>query len=213
MIMRYNAYDISITTYCQLFCAGCQRNDEDNNLSKELVQEHMQYETFCMIMDQIDTMPVSHIQLCGELGDPMMHPDIDRILERILESNYTIMINTNGALRSPSWYTKWASNPKIKIYWGIDGLDHITNDKYRRGANFKKAWDNMSAWFKNKGKGEWHFILFSWNLHQVPEVARIGKEELNCKVLYKLTPSNTGKDGLTNEYWDQAKQLVDRYAT
>ena len=56
--MRYNAYDISITTYCQLFCAGCQRNDEDNNLSKELVQEHMQYETFCMIMDQIDTMPV-----------------------------------------------------------------------------------------------------------------------------------------------------------
>tara|TARA_R100000541_G_scaffold405_4_gene3353 strand:+ start:1235 stop:1870 length:636 start_codon:yes stop_codon:yes gene_type:complete len=211
--MRYNAYDISITTYCQLFCAGCQRNDEDNNLSKELVQEHMQYETFCMIMDQIDTMPVSHIQLCGELGDPMMHPDIDRILERILESNYTIMINTNGALRSPSWYTKWASNPKIKIYWGIDGLDHITNDKYRRGANFKKAWDNMSAWFKNKGKGEWHFILFSWNLHQVPEVARIGKEELNCKVLYKLTPSNTGKDGLTNEYWDQAKQLVDRYAT
>jgi len=211
--MRYNAYDISITTYCQLFCAGCQRNDEDNNLSKELVQEHMQYETFCMIMDQIDTMPVSHIQLCGELGDPMMHPNIDRILERILESNYTIMINTNGALRSPSWYTKWASNPKIKIYWGIDGLDHITNDKYRRGANFKKAWDNMSAWFKNKGKGEWHFILFSWNLHQVPEVARIGKEELNCKVLYKLTPSNTGKDGLTNEYWDQAKQLVDRYAT
>ncbi len=211
--MRYNAYDISITTYCQLFCAGCQRNDEDNNLSKELVQEHMSYETFCMIMNQIDTMPVSHIQLCGELGDPMMHPDIDRILERILKSNYTIMINTNGALRSPSWYTKWASNPNIKIYWGIDGLDHVTNDKYRRGANFKKAWDNMSAWFKNKGKGEWHFILFSWNLHQVPEVARIGREELNCKVLYKLTPSNTGKDGLTNEYWDQAKQLVDRYAT
>ena len=71
----------------------------------------------------------------------------------------------------------------------------------------------MSAWFENKGKGEWHFILFSWNIHQVPEVARIGQEVLNCKVLYKMTPSDSGKDGLTDEYWDQAKQLVDQYAT
>ena len=44
--MRYNAYDISITTYCQLFCAGCQRNDEDNNLSKNVNQEK-QYNIDC----------------------------------------------------------------------------------------------------------------------------------------------------------------------
>ena len=208
-----NAYDISITTYCQLFCAGCQRNDEDNNWRGKFEQQHMSYETFCMILDQIDTMSVSYIQLCGELGDPMMHPDIDRILERILRSDYKIVINTNGALRNAEWYTKWAHEHRIEIHWGIDGLDHETNDKYRRGANFKKAWDNMYAWFENKGKGEWHFILFSWNIHQVPEVARIGQEELNCKVLYKMTPSDSGKDGLTDEYWDQAKQLVDQYAT
>jgi organic radical activating enzyme len=74
-------YDISITTYCQLFCAGCQRNDEDNNWRGEFEQQHMSDETFDMIIEQIDKVgDCDVIQFCGELGDPMMHPRIDRFI-------------------------------------------------------------------------------------------------------------------------------------
>jgi sulfatase maturation enzyme AslB (radical SAM superfamily) len=209
-----NYYDISITTYCQLFCAGCQRNDQDNNLRPEIEQQHMSDETFDMIIEQIDKVDnCDVIQFCGELGDPMMHPRIDRFIERATKSATKIIINTNAALRNPDFYEKWAKDPReIHIEFGIDGLDHETNDKYRRGANFKKAWENMTTWFKHTKRGSWHFILFEWNMHQVPEVARIAKE-IGCKVTYKITKSDTGKDGIVPRLHNKAIQLVDQYAT
>ena len=207
-------YDISITTYCQLFCAGCQRNDEDGNWRGEFEQQHMSDETFDMIIEQIDKVgDCDVIQFCGELGDPMMHPRIDRFIERATKSAKMILINTNGALRNPDFYEKWAKDDReVHIEFGIDGLDHETNDKYRRGANFKKAWENMTTWFKHTKRGSWHFILFAWNMHQVPEVARIAKE-IGCKVTYKITESDTGKDGIVPELQNKAIQLVDQYAT
>jgi len=209
-----NYYDISITTYCQLFCAGCQRNDDNNNWRGEFEQQHMSDETFDMIIEQIDKVgKCDVIQFCGELGDPMMHPRIDRFVERATKSAYKVVINTNGALRNPDFYEKWAKdNREVHIEFGIDGLDHETNDKYRRGANFKKAWENMTTWFKHTKRGSWHFILFEWNMHQVPEVARIAKE-FGCKVTYKITPSANGLDGLTPEYLPIGKRLVDEYTT
>lgn len=207
-------YDISITTYCQLFCAGCQRNDQDNNWTGKFEQQHMSDETFDMIIEQIDKVgDCDVIQFCGELGDPMMHPRIDRFIERATKSAKMILINTNGALRNPDFYEKWAKDDReVHIEFGIDGLDHETNDKYRRGANFKKAWENMTTWFKYTTRGSWHFILFEWNMHQVPEVARIAKE-IGCKVTYKITESDTGKDGIVPQLHNKAIQLVDQYAT
>ncbi len=206
-------YDISITTYCQLFCAGCQRNDQAGNFLNEFEQQHMSDETFDMIIDQIDKVgDCDVIQFCGELGDPMMHPRIDRFIERATKSAKMILINTNGALRNPDFYEKWAKDDReVHIEFGIDGLDHEMNDKYRRGANFKKAWENMTTWFKHTKRGSWHFILFAWNMHQVPEVARIAKE-IGCKVTYKITESDTGKDGIVPELHNKAKRLVDTYA-
>lgn len=209
-----NFYDISITTYCQLFCAGCHRNNEQGEFRNEFEQQHMSDETFDMILEQIDKVgKCDVIQFCGELGDPMMHPEIDRFIERAIKSAKMILINTNGALRNPDFYEKWAKdNRNIHIEFGIDGLDHETNDKYRKGANFKKAWENMTTWFKHTDRGSWHFILFEWNMHQVPEVARIAKE-LGCKVTYKVTESDTGVDGVTDELHDEALRLVEQYAT
>lgn len=207
-----NVYDISITTYCQLFCAGCQRNDEDGNFLNQFEQQHMPVDTFSKIMDQVDTMNNNYLQLCGELGDPMMHPKVDAIIERALKKQNMVRINTNGALRNANWYAELAKNKSVEIHWGIDGLDHETNDKYRRGANFAKAWDNMTTWFNNGGQGEWHFILFSWNLHQVPDVARLARDVFKCKVTYKITPSNSGKDGIQPHLMEQAKEMVKKYA-
>lgn len=209
-----NFYDISITTYCQLFCAGCQRNDENNNWRNEFEQQHMSDETFDMIIDQIAKVgKCDVIQFCGELGDPMMHPRIDRFIESAIQNCKMVIINTNAALRNPDFYEKWAKDPReIHIEFGIDGLDHETNDKYRKGANFKKAWENMTTWFQHTSKGSWHFILFEWNMHQVPEVARIAKE-MGAKVTYKITESDTGKDGIVPELQNKAIQLVDQYAT
>ena len=209
-----NFYDISITTYCQLFCAGCHRNNEQGEFRNAFEQQHMSDETFDMILEQIDKVgKCDVIQFCGELGDPMMHPRIDRFIERAIKSAKMILINTNGALRNPDFYEKWAKDDRnIHIEFGIDGLDHETNDKYRKGANFKKAWENMTTWFKYTDRGSWHFILFEWNMHQVPEVARIAKE-LGCKVTYKVTESDTGVDGVTDDLHDEALRLVEQYAT
>ena len=207
------AYDISITTYCQAFCAGCQRNDLDGNFLHQFEQNHMDFDLFCKIMDQVDTLEnIAFIQLCGELGDPMMHPRIDDILTRIFQTQSKCVINTNGALRNAKWYTKWSSQPGLQIEWGIDGLDHDTNWKYRVGVNWIKAWDNMTAWFDNNGKGAWHFILFEWNIDQVPEVAKLAKEKFDCNLVFKITESDTGRDGIMpGPLLTRARKLVNEY--
>jgi MoaA/NifB/PqqE/SkfB family radical SAM enzyme len=105
---------------------------------------------------------MGYILFCGELGDPMMHPDIEEIIDICLGAVPRIEIATNGGLRQPDWYEKIAKKygNRIHIKWAIDGTDHKTNWKYREGVDFKRAMSNMKAWIKNGGAGDWHFLIF-----------------------------------------------------
>ena len=56
--------------------------------------------------------------------------------------------------------------------FGIDGLDHETNWKYREGVEFDKAYNNMLTFHRNGGRVKWQFILFEWNVHQMEEAKK-----------------------------------------
>lgn len=181
--------DFSISTYCQAKCRSCQRTNQDTGEPEDwLIPSHMSYDLFNSMMDKTpDTLRV--IQFCGELGDPMMHPDITKFVDRALskESIKHLVINTNGGLRNPEWYTnmglKYGS--KILLQFGIDGITHDTNWKYREGVDFAKAWDNMHSWFGNGGRGIWEMLVFTWNLHQLHKAHQIAKMS-DIKINFKI---------------------------
>ena len=174
--------EIEITTYCNARCKRCPRTNPETGAAIDwLVQEHMSLDTFKMIFNNQNAASnkLRHVKLCGQYGDPMMHPHINEIIEYTLEDkNVSMLINTNGGLRNASWYKSIAEKYGRRIYiiFGIDGLDHETNWKYREGVMFDKAYANMVSYQQSGGETSWQFIVFSWNVHQIEDVYKQATE-------------------------------------
>ena len=180
--MEYSL-ELNITNYCQAKCRTCRRTvTETGETVPWLVLKHMSDSELDSIVGKTLNLPMTY-DLCGEFGDPMMHPNIQSFIDKLSKIGY-VTINTNGGLRDSNFYKENANNRRLKVIWSIDGITHDTNWKYREGVNFKKAWDNMNTWFSNGGKGTWEFLIFDWNLDQLTD-AKIYAESNNIPIRFK----------------------------
>ena len=64
----------------------------------------MPYDDFDLMLNNSRDLTINELIFCGELGDPMMHPDISKFVERGLSQARKVNINTNGGIRQPKWY-------------------------------------------------------------------------------------------------------------
>ena len=170
-------FNFEITNYCQARCNTCHRSNPDGsgNPRTDFQLNHMDISLFENFIRSLPQDKITHIRLFGERGDPMMHPEIEKFIDSVAYRNITLGIATNGGLRQPSWYSHIAQkyNKKIKIIFGIDGIDHETNWKYRTGVNWDRAWSNMMSFKNNGGNTIWQYIIFPWNVHQIDQVIDI----------------------------------------
>ena len=189
-------FDFALTSFCQSRCKTCPRtNEETGNPEDWLVIRHVPFDKWKKNTTGLnDTIDIARIVFCGQTGDPMMHPDITHFVDHAFELTDTVLINTNGGIRNEKWYTDMGNKygDSLNIIFAIDGIDHATNWKYREGVDFNKAWNNMVAHSKTPGSTCWDFLVFEWNWHQIPEVARLAKE-LDIFVNFKI---NTQPHGL-----------------
>jgi len=178
-ICMKHSFDFALTTYCQAKCRSCARTNPSTGEQADWLElKHMDLDVFKRVLSQSKNIQYDWIQFCGELGDPMMHPKVeDFIVEANKYVTTMIHVNTNGGLRNPDWYARMARDyPRLRIKFGVDGTDHDTNWLYREGVDWQRAMDNMTAWFTNGGAGAWHFLIFDWNWHQIPEAVDIAKK-------------------------------------
>lgn len=210
--MRHS-FVIAITTHCQAACQECPRtNAVTGNVVDWLPVEHMAYETFVSMIENSSIFKDgnSDIKFCGEYGDPMMHPQIEKFIAKALQHTRHLHIATNGGLRQPAWYKKMAEThgKRLHIDFAIDGVDADTNWKYRVGVDFNRAMENMITFQENEGLSTWHFIAFTWNMHQVPQVAEIASKH-NIGVIWKI---NNRPYGLMNsKQRRETQEIMDQY--
>lgn len=160
--------ELNITNYCQAKCRTCRRTvTETGETVPWLVLKHMTDSELDAIVEKTVDLGITY-DLCGEYGDPMMHPRIQDFITRLSNIGY-VSINTNGGLRNADFYALNSKNKRLQITWSIDGITHDVNWKYREGVNFKKSWENMTTWFLHGGKGTWDFLIFDWNVHQADD--------------------------------------------
>lgn len=209
--MKYN-FDFALTTHCQAKCRSCARTDETTGERVSwLPLKHMDFEIFKHTLDSSNfDNELGYIQFCGEYGDPCMHPKIEDFVDYSLKFANRVHINTNGGLRQPTWYEHMALKypGDIQIKWGIDGTDHDTNWLYREGVDWNRAINNMKAWFSNGGNGAWHFLIFEWNWHQIPEAVNLAKE-IGCEIEFKINNRSYGK--ISDENKRKAVELLNQY--
>lgn len=207
----HKSIDFCITTYCQSKCPTCPRTDTDTlELASFIQQQHMPFPVWFDVIDKVDWSDKT-IQFCGEHGDPMMHPEIDKFILAGAERAWNVMVNTNGGIRKAQWYTdiydrvEDCDYGELSFVFAIDGLSQEVNEKYRIDVDFERAWENFLTCAQISSRlTQWDYLVFEHNWHELEDVIRTARE-LDVNLDIKI---NKGEYGLLTSA--EGKQHVNK---
>src|ERR1700741_3757201 len=122
---------IETTTYCNLACKFCNREDVIDNV------QHMSLPQFEVVLKQLKQHNITEAKLLG-LGEPFMHPDFHLIVKRFKETfpDAYLIAATNCQIKFNDNYRK--AIPYIDmLYLSIDG-DEKNYEEIRVGSKWPK---------------------------------------------------------------------------
>ena len=148
--------ELDPTTNCNLACPEC--------ISGSLLhQEHIERARIRELTHELIEAGIKGVILIGG-GEPMMHPDIDWVIQTLGEAGVHIGITTNGLylkkhLKITAQYAKW-----IRV--SVDAGSSETFRKLRPSRNGKSLFDatidNMRAFTQVKqGRLGYSFMVYS----------------------------------------------------
>ena len=165
-------FDFEISSHCNSKCPQCPRYDQLGRVQKDLNVTHLDVNLIRQL--PIDQMPnLQHVTLCGNFGDPLMHPQLNDIID--IFSKQKILISTNASLRSTDWWTNLGKNKNVSVMFCIDGIGEV-HEYYRRNTSYEKIMNNARAFIDAGGTALWQYIVFKHNEHQIEEVKKISEE-------------------------------------
>lgn len=167
---------IELTSHCNAKCPQCGRFDIYNNVLTDLPIKHLPLN----LLEKLPTEKMKNlknIHFNGNYGEPLMHPDIEKILKKF--KNQNIIISTNGSLRDKEWWGRLGQHKNVTVIFALDGLND-THSLYRKNTNYDKVLSNAISFIKNGGNAGWQFIVFKHNQHQVTE-AKILSQQLGFR--------------------------------
>lgn len=163
---------IEPTSYCNARCPHCPRFDSDGQVHPDLTLDHLDL----AVINNLELSSMTNLELVvleGDKGDPLMHPNIERMIEAFSQapSQPAIRLFTNGSIRTPVWWRELAQKryPRLTVIFSIDGLKD-TNHLYRVGLDYDTIMSNAQAFISGGGHAAWKFIRFKHNEHQFDQV-------------------------------------------
>lgn len=221
--------EFGITSLCNAGCPMCARHiDGTSTVKPGLPMRSISLEDFKHIAQGIGEH-TKHINcnLCGTIGDPIAHPDIENILVYGANTYKVVTLDTNGSLRNTDFWTRMGKLHKeikgnsesrrgIEVNFSIDGLED-TNQLYRINTDYNKIIENAQAFIDAGGEAIWKFIIFEHNQHQV-EQAKERAKQMGFREFSTLVSSrfrlNTGEkisvDNYKRKVNQQSKQTVEQ---
>jgi sulfatase maturation enzyme AslB (radical SAM superfamily) len=135
----------------------------------ELTLENFQHILTPDILKTID-----RVNFNGNLGDFSLAKDGAEIVQYLVAHDITVDINTNGSLRSTTWWQSLVS-PNVTIGFALDGLVD-THARYRQDTDWNRIIENAQAYIAAGGRAIWRFVPFDHNRHQEAECRRLADE-------------------------------------
>ena len=181
--------DIELTSYCNIDCPGCFRQIKRNKVNSVLNKDVISLKQIQKWITKKTFPNCKLINFCGSIDEPTLHPELLEILDYLDDVN--INISTNGSTKTKKFW-KNLGERRISIFFGIDGVDQKSLEKYRIGSNYKKIQENWKEFIKAGGHATWQFIAFEHNEHLIDDAKRIAKEEgfENFRLIYSHRNDN-----------------------
>ena len=176
----YNYKDIKsihleVTSKCQARCPMCPRRLRGGPMLDSLYLEEISLDLFKKWFPQQFIKQLNHVYMCGNLGDPMIAKDTNKIFRYMRETNpgMSLQMHTNGSGRTEKWWQELAEL-NVKVVFGIDGLQD-THSLYRINTDWNKIIKNAKAFIKAGGDARWDMLVFKHNEHQVEKCEDLSK--------------------------------------
>ena len=167
---------LEITTRCNASCPQCPRNLSGGAVNPALPMAELGLDDVRRIFPTELVRRLRKLYACGNYGDPMVADDTLAIFDHLRSENRTMELGmfTNGSGRTPAF---WADLAKVTSYvrFSIDGLED-TNAIYRRGTQWSRIMDAVTAFIAAGGRAEWDFIVFRHNEHQIEEARALAQK-------------------------------------
>ncbi len=154
---KFKKIYIEITNICNLSCSFCPKTKRK--------QEFMSCENFESIIKDID--PLTEYLYFHLMGEPLLHPELDKLLSIAEKYNKKVVITTNGTLINKRRYILLKSKAIYKIVFSLHSFEanssEISIEEYLSNIiSFCKSANNtniitaMRLWNfdKNEIKGE-----------------------------------------------------------
>jgi len=168
-----DSINLDITFRCPIACSKCPRQQyyKHNNLAIEGMD--MSMSAFIKILAHF-----KRISFCGQISDPVNHPEFINFLKLTCLLNKTVGVHTANSHKSFEWYEQaFLANPNAFWYFGLSGLPKDSH-KYRVNQNGERLFQIMLLAKKIlKTKPLWQYIVFSYNENDVEIAKEIAAKE------------------------------------
>jgi SynChlorMet cassette radical SAM/SPASM protein ScmF len=180
-----------LTEGCNLKCRHCWIAPKHEKGEPEFPT--LDFELFKDIITQGKELGMSGVKLTG--GEPLIHPDIDKILDYIAEQDLRLIIETNGVKCTPKIVKKImkCNNPFVSV--SIDGVDSETHEWVRGVPGcFDAAWNGARNLVSAGLRPQIIMSIMQHNADQMEAVVRRVEEEGMESVKFNLvTPTARGE--------------------
>jgi hypothetical protein len=131
--------------------------------------EDMSWEDFEKI-----TCYATQIGFCGQLSDPIHHPQFVEFLQLCNRKQIGVWVQTASTGKPESWYPRaFQAHPHAQWFFGIDGLPH-QSQLYRVNQSGEKLFRVMLESRKYlKVAPIWQYIVFAYNENNIEEAKKI----------------------------------------
>ncbi|MBT4357200.1 MAG: hypothetical protein HOD23_05575 [Proteobacteria bacterium] len=178
---RQMKFHLEITDKCNAACPMCGRTQQSNRCLPDMSKVKnidLDLETIKRNFTPELCANILEIDLCGGLGDPLAARDCFSICEYFVDQGVKLILSTNAGLRSVDWWRSLGelfARDNSVVEFHIDGLAD-TNHLYRVNTRFTKIMANAAAYLETGSVGEWHFIPFQHNQHQINAALELSRE-------------------------------------